>query len=96
MLLEFQHGFQISIPKEYEYNGIPPYKGGEPNQEYVGFRDNVRFVVLCGIPDSGKEEVGKQYIRDTDKTAYIRTNNIRERIGLALGEDRRKSFYYCV
>lgn len=92
MLLEFQHGFQISIPKEYEYNGIPPYKGGEPNQEYVGFRDNVRFVVLCGIPDSGKEEVGKQYIRDIDKTAYIRTNNIRERIGLALGEDEEKVF----
>lgn len=41
---------------------------------------------------SGKEGDGRQYIRDIDKTAYIRTNNIRERIGLALGEDEEKVF----
>lgn len=92
MVLEFQHGFRISIPKEYEYNGVPPYQHGVVNKEYRGTRDKIRFVVLCGIPDSGKEEVGKQYIRDIDKTVYIRTNNIREIIGLMPGENEDKVF----
>lgn len=92
MVLEFQHGFQISIPKEYGYDGVPPYQHGVVNKEYRGTRDNIRFVVLCGIPDSGKEEVGKQYIRDIDKTVYIRTNNIREMIGLMPGENEDKVF----
>lgn len=92
MILEFQHGLQVSVQKEYEYDGIPPYKNGEKNTEYIEKRDNVRFIVMCGIPDSGKEKIAKKYIEDHPQTVYVRTNNIRERIGLKVGEDEGRVF----
>lgn len=92
MLIEFQHGLQISIGKEYEYNGVPPYKNGEPNPEYEGYRDKIRFVVLCGIPDAGKEKTAQAYIKNNANTAYIRTNNIRKKTGLETGEDEERVF----
>lgn len=92
MLIEFQHGFSVSVQKEYEYNGIPPYKNGIPNKEYKADRDHIHFVVVCGIPDSGKEEIGKSFIQDDAKTVYVRTNNIRERIGLIFDEDENRVF----
>lgn len=92
MALEFQHGLQISVQKEYEYNGIPPYQNGVINNEYKDNRDKTRLVVICGIPDSGKEEIAKKYIRDQASTTYIRTNNIREQIGLMVGEHEDRVF----
>ena len=92
MILEFQHGFQISVQNEYEYNGIPPYKNGTINKEYNGNRDEIRFIVVCGIPDSGKEDIGKKYIRNNAQTAYVRTNSIREKMGLMVGESEDKIF----
>lgn len=92
MVIEFQRGLQISIGKEYEYNGNPPYKNGKENPTYEGYRNKIRFVVLCGIPDSGKEEAAKKYIENTSQTVYVRTNNIREEIGIKAGEDEKRVF----
>lgn len=92
MTLEFQHGLSVSIKQEYEYNGIAPYKNGEINQEYSGSRNEIRFVVLCGIPDSGKEEIAKTYIHKETQTVYVRTNDIRNRIGLMPDEDESRVF----
>lgn len=92
MLTEFQRGYPISVNQEYIYGTEPPVKNGKPNPLCSGRRKTPHLVVLCGIPDSGKEKAAEKYLKKYPEAVYIRTNNIREEIGLERGEDEQRVF----
>lgn len=88
MLLEFQRGLPISVSSERECSGLQSHKSNNNEKKC----NETQFVVLCGIPDSGKQELAKRYIRDESQTVWIRTNDIRKQAGLLPDEDESVIF----